>query len=147
MRLISLIFLALVLLIQYPLWFGRGGWFKVHDMDLQLQAIQKSNAELRARNDKLAAEVKDLREGAGALEERARYELGMIRDGEVFVQIVDPAQAAPATTAQSISPSDASPSAGQPSRGSADQLAGLGSTDARALPSVTRAKSPSTVLH
>jgi len=92
MRLITLVFLVLVVLIQYPLWFGRGGWLKVHEMGLQLEAEQKTNAVLRARNDKLAAEVKDLKEGAGALEERARYELGMIKDGEVFVQIVDPTQ-------------------------------------------------------
>jgi cell division protein FtsB len=92
MRLITLVFLVLVVLIQYPLWFGRGGWLRVHEMGLQLEAEQKANSELRARNDKLAAEVKDLKEGAGALEERARYELGMIKEGEIFVQIVDPNQ-------------------------------------------------------
>jgi cell division protein FtsB len=99
MRLITLVFLVLLVLIQYPLWFGKGGWLRVHEMGLQLQAEQKINADLRARNDKLAAEVKDLKEGAGALEERARYELGMIKDGEVFVQIVDPSHPAPGTPA------------------------------------------------
>jgi cell division protein FtsB len=102
MRLITLVFLILVVLIQYPLWFGRGGWLKVHEMGLQLEEEQKTNAILRARNDKLAAEVKDLKEGAGAVEERARYELGMIKEGEVFVQIVDPTQ--PLTAASTGAP-------------------------------------------
>lgn len=92
MRLITTFFFVLVVAIQYPLWFGRGGWLRTHEMRLQLQAEQQMNLDLRARNDKLAAEVKDLREGAGAVEERARYELGMIKGGEIFVQIVDPAK-------------------------------------------------------
>ena len=95
MRLITLVFVALVILIQYPLWLGKGGWLRVHELDRQVQVQNKSNDELRARNDKLAAEVRDLKEGAGAVEERARYELGMIKDGEVFVQIVDPPHAGP----------------------------------------------------
>jgi len=90
MRLITLVFLALAVLIQYPLWLGRGGWLRVHEIDRQVQLQNKVNADLRSRNDKLSAEVRDLKEGAGAVEERARYELGMIKDGEVFVQIVDP---------------------------------------------------------
>ena len=90
MRLITLILAALVVLIQYPLWFGKGGWLRVHEMQREVQLQNDVNAQTRERNDKLAAEVRDLKEGAGAVEERARYELGMIKDGEVFVQIVDP---------------------------------------------------------
>jgi cell division protein FtsB len=90
MRLITLIFIALALLIQYPLWLGHGGWLRVHELERQLQLQNKTNDDLRARNDKLSAEVHDLKEGAGAVEERARYELGMIKEGEIFVQIVDP---------------------------------------------------------
>ncbi|HEX2605301.1 MAG TPA: cell division protein FtsB [Oxalicibacterium sp.] len=90
MRLIILCLAALVVLIQYPLWLGKGGWLRVWDMEQQVAAAQKKNDELSARNAKLNSEVQDLKEGTGAVEERARYELGMIKDNEVFVQILDP---------------------------------------------------------
>lgn len=93
MRLVSIILLALAL-IQYPLWLGKGGWMRVREAEQQLAVQNRVNADLEARNAKLSAEVKDLREGAGAVEERARYELGMLKEGELFVQIVD-AHAAP----------------------------------------------------
>lgn len=89
MRLITLSLAALLLLIQYPLWLGKGGWLRVWDLEGQVEVAQKKNAELKARNDKLNSEVRDLREGTGAVEERARYELGMIKDGEIFVQILE----------------------------------------------------------
>lgn len=90
MRLITLGLAALLLLIQYPLWLGKGGWLHVWDLDKQVEVAQKKNDELKARNDKLDSEVRDLKDGTGAIEERARYELGMIKDGELFIQILDP---------------------------------------------------------
>ena len=90
MRLITLSLAALLLLIQYPLWLGKGGWLRVWDLDNQVAAAQKKNEELKARNAKLNSEVRDLREGTGAVEERARYELGMIKEGELFIQILEP---------------------------------------------------------
>jgi cell division protein FtsB len=90
MRLIILCLAALLVLIQYPLWLGKGGWLRVWDMEQQVAAAKKKNEELRARNAKLGSEVQDLKEGTGAVEERARYELGMIKENEVFVQILDP---------------------------------------------------------
>lgn len=90
MRLIILSLALLVVLIQYPLWLGKGGWLRVWDLDHQVQDARKKNDELRARNAKLASEVQDLKEGTGAVEERARFELGMIKENEVFVQIIDP---------------------------------------------------------
>ncbi|HWT70564.1 MAG TPA: cell division protein FtsB [Oxalicibacterium sp.] len=90
MRLIILCLAALVVLIQYPLWLGKGGWLRVWDMEQQVVAAQKKNDELRARNAKLGSEVQDLKEGTGAIEERARYELGMIKENEIFVQVLDP---------------------------------------------------------
>jgi len=90
MRLITLSLAALLLLIQYPMWLGKGGWLRVWNLDQQLIAAQKKNEGLKARNAKLGSEVADLRDGTGAIEERARYELGMIKDGEVFVQILKP---------------------------------------------------------
>ena len=101
MRLVPIIVIALLLAIQFPLWLGKGGWMHVREMEQQLAAQNRSNAELDARNERLAAEVKDLKEGAGAVEERARYELGMLKDGEAFVQIVD---AAPKITATGKTP-------------------------------------------
>ncbi|ARP87292.1 cell division protein FtsB [Bordetella genomosp. 9] len=88
MRLLFLVLLALVCLIQYPLWFGKGGWFKVWDLQKQVAAQRAVNEGMRARNAALDAEVRDLQTGTGAIEERARSELGMMKDGEVFVQIV-----------------------------------------------------------
>jgi cell division protein FtsB len=89
MRLITLSLAVLLVLIQFPLWLGKGGWFRVWDLDKQVIAAQKKNDELKARNAKLNSEVQDLREGTGAIEERARYELGMIKEGELFIQILD----------------------------------------------------------
>lgn len=90
MRLITLSLAALLLLIQFPLWLGKGGWLRVWDLDGQVAAARKKNDELKARNAKLNSEVRDLRDGTGAVEERARYELGMIKDGEIFIQILEP---------------------------------------------------------
>jgi cell division protein FtsB len=90
MRLIILCLAALLVLIQYPLWLGKGGWLHVWDYDKQVLAAQQKNDELRARNAKLNSEVQDLKQGTGAVEERARYELGMIKENEVFVQVLDP---------------------------------------------------------
>lgn len=90
MRLITISLAALLLLIQYPLWLGKGGWLRVWELDRQATATQKKNDELKARNAKLNSEVQDLKDGTGAVEERARYELGMIREGEIFVQILEP---------------------------------------------------------
>jgi cell division protein FtsB len=82
---------ALIVLIQYPLWLGKGGWLRVWEVDRQLGARKAKNAELEARNAALDAEVRDLKEGLDAVEERARYELGMVRQDEVFFQVVRPA--------------------------------------------------------
>ena len=88
MRLITLALAALLLLIQFPLWLGKGGWLRVADMEAQVAVANKKNMELKARNAKLESEVRDLKDGTGAVEERARYELGMVKQNEIFVQIV-----------------------------------------------------------
>ena len=79
----------------FPRGLGNGGCLKVWDLDQQVFAAQRKNDELRARNSKLASEVQDLKDGTGAVEERARYELGMIEDSEIFVQILDPNSSPP----------------------------------------------------
>ncbi len=88
MRLIIYSMLGLLIIIQYPLWFGKGGWLKVYELERQLEAQKEKNAALEIRNNNLAGDVKDLKEGKLAIEERARSEHGMIKEGEYFVQIV-----------------------------------------------------------
>jgi cell division protein FtsB len=90
MRLILISLTALLVLIQYPLWLGKGGWLRVWDLSKQVDGALVKEQELKARNAKLASEVQDLKLGTGAVEERARYELGMIKENEVFVQILHP---------------------------------------------------------
>ena len=87
MRLVVLTLAGLILISQYPLWLGKGGWMRVWDVDRQLEAQAAKNARLEVRNSALAAEVKDLKQGSDAIEERARYELGMVKSDEVFFQV------------------------------------------------------------
>jgi len=89
MRLLLISLTVLVLLIQYPLWLGKGGWLRVWDLSRQVDVALAKEQELKARNAKLASEVQDLKEGTGAIEERARYELGLVKDSETFVQVLD----------------------------------------------------------
>jgi cell division protein FtsB len=94
MKFLTLALAALLLLIQYPLWLGKGSWLRVWDIDRQVQAQRDQNRRVQVRNEALDAEVRDLKQGTDAVEERARYELGMIRQDEVFFQIL-PAAGAP----------------------------------------------------
>ena len=87
MRWPTRVLVALIVLLQYPLWLGKGGWLRVWDMDRQLQTQREVNQKLEQRNAALDAEVRDLKNGYDAIEERARYELGLVKDGEVFVQV------------------------------------------------------------
>ena len=90
MKILGIVLAVLIVLIQYPLWLGKGGWVRAWDIDRQLAAQKAHNDRLQARNAALEAEVRDLKQGAEAIEERARFELGMVRQDEVFVQIVEP---------------------------------------------------------
>ncbi len=89
MRWLTVGLLALIGLLQYPLWVGKGGWLKVWEYDRQLQSQKEVTRKLEIRNAGLDAEVRDLKQGYDAIEERARFELGMIRQDEAFVQIPD----------------------------------------------------------
>ena len=88
MKILAGILGALIVAIQLPLWLGKGGWLRVWELDQQVAAQRQQNARLEARNAAIAAEVRDLKQGLEAVEERARYELGLIRGDEVFFQIV-----------------------------------------------------------
>jgi cell division protein FtsB len=87
MKILAGALVALILAIQYPLWLGKGGWLRVWDVDRQLGAQGEKNERLEVRNSALAAEVKDLKQGFDAIEERARFELGMVKNDEVFFQV------------------------------------------------------------
>jgi len=87
MRPLTFILCALLVAIQYPLWFGERGWREVWRLSGQLVEQQQVNTRTAAHNAGLEAELRDLAEGRQAVEERARYDLGMVGRGEVFVQI------------------------------------------------------------
>ena len=87
MRRLALAFVALIAALQYPMWLGKGGWLQVREFDRQLAAQRDANARLKARNDALDADVRDLKSGREAIEERARSELGMVKQDEVFFQL------------------------------------------------------------
>lgn len=83
--------MILIALLQYPLWLGKGSWLRVWDLNRQVALQQEKNTTLKARNGTLEAEVRDLKSGQAAIEERARSELGMIKQDEVFYQVIDQA--------------------------------------------------------
>lgn len=89
MRSITLILFVLIVSLQWPMWFGKGSWVRVMQIDSQLAAQRAINDNLSSRNGALAAEVLDLKQGTEAIEERARNELGMIKSGEVFFQLLN----------------------------------------------------------
>ena len=104
MRWVSLILFALILLWQYPLWLGKGSWIKVWELDRQVEAQKKVNQQTKTRNAVLDAEVRDLKQGTGAIEERARSDLGMIKPGEVFYQVVGEHSSLPVSAVRETKP-------------------------------------------
>ncbi len=87
MRWTLIILVGLVLALQYPLWMGKGGWLRVWEVDAQLEAQREVNRGLEQRNASLEAEVVDLKSGNEAIEERARFDLGLTKPDEIFVQV------------------------------------------------------------
>src|SRR5678815_1573726 len=102
MRWLALAFGILIVALQYPMWLGKGGWLQVRESDRQLAVQRETNAKLKARNDALDADVRDLKTGSEAIEERARAELGMIRQDEVFFQLQPGGGAPKATTGPAL---------------------------------------------
>lgn len=89
MKLLTLILVALIALLQYSLWLGKGSWLRVWEVDQQVKAQKEANKKLQTRNASMDAEVRDLKQGHDAIEERARNELGMIKQDEIFFQILE----------------------------------------------------------
>lgn len=99
MKILALLLVVLIAAVQSPLWFGKGGWLRVWALSRDVEAQHTINENLRSRNAALLAEVKDLKQGYDAIEERARSTLNMVRPDETFFQIIDgpgPAPVAPA---------------------------------------------------
>ncbi len=88
-RIVALVLGGLIAALQYGLWLGKGSWMRVWEIDRQISAQRQTNVALSAPNASLDAEVRDLKEGLGAVEERARNELGMIRNDEIFFQVLE----------------------------------------------------------
>lgn len=85
-RIVPIALLALLVAVHGQLWFGRGSIPRVNEMQRQVQLQKSANAQAREANERLASEVQDLKEGLDMVEEKARTELGMVRQGEIFVQ-------------------------------------------------------------
>ncbi len=90
MKSLTIIFVVLVALMQYPLWFGKGSWLRVWSLNNQIEVQKKINNDNQIRNNVLNAEVSDLKQGFSAIEERARNELGMTKQDEIFFQVTNP---------------------------------------------------------
>jgi cell division protein FtsB len=90
MRVFIVILLVLFGLLQYKLWLGEGGFREVSRLEQRVQDQVEKNQQLQQRNNELQAEVEDLRERLDAVEERARNELGLIKEDEEFYQVVPP---------------------------------------------------------
>ena len=87
-RFITLGLLALLAFVQAELWLGKNGLPRVMELQSRLDDQQARNQDARLRNDRLAAEVRDLKEGLEMVEEKARLELGMVKPDEIFVQVM-----------------------------------------------------------
>lgn len=91
LKTLILFFVALIALLQYPLWLGKGSWKSVWQLNQKVEVQTRNNQILKSRNEALDAEVRDLKSGQDAIEERARSELGMLKNDEVFYQVLDQA--------------------------------------------------------
>ena len=88
MRPLLAILLVVLIALQVKLWFGEGGYSDVKRLQLRVEEQARDNESLALRNRELQAEVEDLRQGLQAVEERARSELGMVKENEEFYQVV-----------------------------------------------------------
>jgi len=95
MRILLAVLLLLLVLLQYKLWLGEGGFSDVRRLQQKVTEQEQENSRLEQRNRQLEAEVEDLRQGYDAIEERARSELGMTKEGEEFYQVVPDQSAKP----------------------------------------------------
>lgn len=89
MNFLSIVFAILIVSLQYPLWFGRGGWVNVYEMQKEIDAQQKINKIMQSENDTLRLTVNDLKNGTGVIEAKARFDHGLIKKNEIFFQVIN----------------------------------------------------------
>lgn len=89
MRYLNIALIVMLAVLQYDLWIGDGSMASAWQLQHKIDNQRAENERLKSRNDGLTAEVQDLKSGLSAIEERARSELGMIKKGETFVQVID----------------------------------------------------------
>jgi len=141
-KLLAVVLAGLLALIQYPLWLGQGSWLRVWELDRQLGLQQEVNAGKRMRNEGLEAEATDLRSGTLAVEERARYELGMVKQDEIFVHLA-PASGAGGSGASGGGASGGGASGSQsPRLGPAPAVPGAGASSGSVQPDAPVGHSP-----
>ena len=93
-RILIAVLLVMLVMLQYRLWVGDGSLAELHSLRLEIDRQRADLERLQQRNRALHAEVVDLKSGLKAIEERARSELGMIREDEVFYQVIEPRESA-----------------------------------------------------
>ncbi|WP_456415405.1 cell division protein FtsB [Thiolapillus sp.] len=93
-RLLLVVLLAMFLVLQYRLWVGQGSLAEVFRLQQQIEDQQQQLVQMKERNARLRAEVESLKTGLEAVEARARSDLGMIKEGETFYQVIEPEPAA-----------------------------------------------------
>lgn len=89
-RLLSGVLLLMIAVLVYSLTLGKGGWLRIRSLDQQIGVQKETNLQMQGHNQALSAEVQDLKKGSDALEERARVDLGMVRQGETYYRFVEP---------------------------------------------------------
>jgi cell division protein FtsB len=89
-RFVTLALLALLAFVHAELWFGKGGVPRVMELQAKLSAQEADNDAAKSRNERLGAEVRDFKEGLEMVEEKARFELGMVKPDEIYVQVTTP---------------------------------------------------------
>ena len=89
MKIIALVLLGLLIWLQYKIWLLDGGIPEVIQLEQEVEQVEIEVKQLRERNQSLDAEVKDLKKGLDAIEERARSEMGMIKEGEIYYQVIE----------------------------------------------------------
>ncbi len=103
MKWVALTLLVVLTSLQYRIWFGQSSFREIKQQEARVELVKSENAELALRNQKILAEIHDLREGTDAIEERARYQLGMIKEGETFFRILDSREGARQESSQGSS--------------------------------------------
>lgn len=116
MKTLIAVLVALLLILQYRLWFADGGLVEVYRLKQEIAAQEERNARLRERNEALAAEVRDLKKGMEAVEARARSELGMVGENETFFRVIEKGDgdAEPLPEAESEGAADTAPKKDSP---------------------------------